>query len=63
MMTDLTSIGTLFAFAIVCGGVLLFPPREKGEKRFNLPYINGQWIVALFFIVFLYGFRDQFVDE
>ena len=25
LMTDLTSIGTLFAFAIVCGGVLMLP--------------------------------------
>jgi len=27
LMTDLTSIGTLFAFAIVCGGVLALPRR------------------------------------
>lgn len=60
LMTDLTSIGTLFAFAIVCGGVLMLPAREKtSEKRFNLPYINGQWIVPILFIVFVYGFRER----
>src|SRR6478735_192981 len=57
LMTDLTSIGTLFAFAIVCGGVLMLPPREKGAKGFILPYVNGQWIVPVLFIVFLYAFR------
>lgn len=62
LMTDLTSIGTLFAFTIVCGGVLLLPPKEKGAKGFNLPYINGQWIVPVFFIVFLYAFRSRFLD-
>lgn len=63
LMTDLTSIGTLFAFAVVCGGVLLLPPKEKvSEKRFNLPYINGQWIVPLLFSIFLYGFRDRLMD-
>ena len=62
LMTDLTSIGTLFAFAIVCGGVLLLPPKEKGAKGFNLPYINGQWIVPVLFIVFMYAFRSRFTE-
>ncbi|HMG89519.1 MAG TPA: amino acid permease [Chryseolinea sp.] len=64
LMTDLTSIGTLFAFAIVCGGVLLLPRKEKSEeKRFNLPYINGQWVVPILFIVFIYGFRERLVGS
>src|SRR6185312_17464446 len=29
VVTDLTSIGTLFAFILVCGGVLLLPRQEK----------------------------------
>lgn len=46
IVTDLTSIGTLFAFILVCGGVLILPREEKATtKRFQLPYINGQWIV------------------
>ena len=60
IMTDLTSIGTLFAFVLVCGGVLLLPKKEKSaEKKFNLPYINGQWIVMPLFFMFLYGFRER----
>jgi amino acid transporter len=45
---DFTSIGTLFAFVLVCGGVLLLPKAEKVEgvkQRFRLPHINGKWIV------------------
>ena len=59
LMTDLTSIGTLFAFVLVCGGVLLLPPKEKDGTKFNLPYINGRWIVPILFIIFLYGFKDR----
>jgi APA family basic amino acid/polyamine antiporter len=41
---DFTSIATLFAFVLVCGGVLLIPRKEKVEGRFNMPYINAQFI-------------------
>jgi amino acid transporter len=44
---DFTSIGTLFAFVLVCGGVLLIPRKEKQEGRFHLPYINGKLIYPL----------------
>lgn len=41
---DFTSIATLFAFVLVCGGVLLIPRKEKIPGRFSLPYINGQFL-------------------
>lgn len=44
---DFTSIATLFAFVLVCGGVLLIPRREKEQGRFHIPYINGQFIFPL----------------
>ncbi len=45
---DFTSIGTLFAFVLVCGGVLLLPKaKEKSTQKFNLPYINAQYILPL----------------
>ncbi len=44
---DFTSIATLFAFVLVCGGVLLIPNKEKIAGRFHLPYINGQFIFPL----------------
>jgi basic amino acid/polyamine antiporter, APA family len=41
---DFTSIATLFAFVLVCGGVLLIPRKEKTPGRFNMPYINAQLV-------------------
>jgi basic amino acid/polyamine antiporter, APA family len=47
---DFTSIATLFAFVLVCGGVLLIPRREKEQGRFHIPYVNGQFIFPLIVI-------------
>lgn len=58
LMTDLTSIGTLFAFVLVCGGVLLLPKIEK-ESGFQLPYINGRWIIPALVGLFLLLFRQR----
>ncbi|MCW3090814.1 MAG: amino acid/polyamine/organocation transporter, superfamily [Ferruginibacter sp.] len=44
---DFTSIATLFAFVLVCGGVLLIPLKDKQIGKFHLPYINGQFIFPL----------------
>src|SRR5690606_27563992 len=44
---DFTSIATLFAFVLVCGGVLLIPPKQKEKGKFHLPHINGQYIFPL----------------
>jgi APA family basic amino acid/polyamine antiporter len=41
---DFTSIGTLFAFVLVCGGVLLIPRRPRVPGKFHLPYINSKII-------------------
>lgn len=53
LMTDLTSIGTLFAFVLVCGGVLVLPRRQAVPGKFNLPYINGKLLVPAIFVVVL----------
>lgn len=44
---DFTSVGTLFAFVLVCGGVLLLPKNETGNTRgkFRIPYINAKFII------------------
>jgi amino acid transporter len=47
---DFTSIATLFAFVLVCGGVLLIPPRKKEPGRFHIPYINARFIFPLIVI-------------
>lgn len=65
---DFTSIATLFAFVLVCGGVLLIPRKEKSPGRFNMPYINSQFIypvliAASIFLFARYGgsyFSDAF---
>jgi amino acid transporter len=48
----LTSIGTLFAFVLVCGGVLaLHQQPDKPESKFKVPYMNAKFIVPLLFIL------------
>ncbi|MEO9209472.1 MAG: amino acid permease [Ginsengibacter sp.] len=62
-VTDLTSIGTLFAFVLVCGGVLLLPKREANEAKpkFQIPYVNSQFIVPVLFIVGVIIFYNNFL--
>ena len=67
LMTDLTSIGTLFAFVLVSGGVLMLPriTYVRGETnpqgKFRLPYINGKFIVPILFLIYVYLVRDKIV--
>lgn len=58
-MTNMTSIGTLFAFVLVSGGVLLLPRIAKEPGKFRLPYINGRFIVPILFALFVYLFRTR----
>jgi APA family basic amino acid/polyamine antiporter len=58
-VTNLTSIGTLFAFVLVCGGVLLLPREAAVRGKFHLPYINSQWIVPILFIIGMIVFRGK----
>lgn len=59
LMTDLTSIGTLFAFVLVCGGVLVLPRMADKGGKFNLPYVNGKWIIPLLVIAFSILSRER----
>jgi len=50
-VTDVCSLGTLFAFVLVCAGVLRLAEDKNAPKPgFKTPYINGKWIVPLLFI-------------
>ncbi len=52
-VTDLTSIGTLFAFIIVCGGILVLQKKKEDANtggRYKVPYINGKWLIPALFI-------------
>jgi amino acid transporter len=59
VVTDLTSIGTLFAFVLVCGGVLLLPREAAIKGRFHMPYINSKYIVPVVFIIGVVIFRKN----
>ena len=60
---DFTSIGTLFAFVLVCGGVLMLSSQNEAELaeratrgKFRIPYVNSKFIfpaivVITFFLV------------
>ena len=63
---DFTSIATLFAFVLVCGGVLLIPRKEKEAGKFHIPYINGQFIFPVLIIgslVVIYFFNHNYFQE
>jgi amino acid transporter len=63
---DFTSIGTIFAFVLVCAGVLMLPAKEKIKGRFHLPYINGKFIFPVIIIgglVFFYFWQPEFFDN
>ncbi len=64
-VTDLTSIGTLFAFILVSGGVLILDGngRKKAgapaDKGFHIPYLNSRYFLpliwmALFILLFFW---------
>lgn len=51
MVTDICSAGTLFAFCLVCGGVLkLRMDPTAPESKFKTPYVNAKFIIPLLFI-------------
>ncbi|MNK02159.1 putative amino acid permease YhdG [compost metagenome] len=58
MVTDLCSIGTLFAFVLVCGGVLVLQNRTDIPRgKFRTPYVNGKYVLPFLVIGgLIYGF-------
>lgn len=63
-VTDLTSIGTLFAFVLVCFGVLVLPKLTdtKAAGAFRLPYINGKYLIPLLVALVAVLFRSRISD-
>ncbi len=49
-VTELASIGTLFAFVVVCAGVL-FKDKEFGREKRFVPYINSQFILPALLLI------------
>ena len=55
---DFTSIGTLFAFVLVCGGVLMLSPQSEAELaerasqgKFKIPYVNSKFIFPIIMVI------------
>lgn len=45
---DLTSVGTFFAFILVCGGILFLDAKGlTAQSKFKVPYINGKYIIGV----------------
>ncbi len=63
LMTDLTSIGTLFAFVLVSGGVLLLPRIKREKGKFSIPYINAQFIFPVMYVLTIIFFYDRIISS
>ncbi len=48
-VTDLTSIGTLFAFVLVCAGVLLLGDTATKSGRY-VKYVDSRWIIPTLYV-------------
>lgn len=49
-VTDLCSIGTLFAFVLVCAGVLVLQNRPDVQRgKFKIPYVNAKFVIPVLF--------------
>lgn len=52
IVLSLTSIGTLFAFVLVCAGILVLQTQKgKPESKFKVPYVNAQYIYPLMLLI------------
>ncbi|MFN5443667.1 MAG: amino acid permease [Crocinitomicaceae bacterium] len=61
IVTDLCSIGTLFAFVLVCGGVVVLHGRKKEPiKPIVTPFIDSKLILILLFVSMIGLFHFYF---
>ncbi|MCG3161114.1 MAG: hypothetical protein JMDDDDMK_02232 [Acidobacteria bacterium] len=62
-VTDLTSIGTLFAFVLVSGGVLVLQnSNQRIERGFKTPYINSKYIAPALFVLIWVALYYKYPD-
>ncbi|MBG6062926.1 amino acid transporter [Flavobacterium sp. CG_9.1] len=63
LVTDLCSIGTLFAFVLVCAGVLVLQNRTDIPRgKFKTPYVNSKFILPVLIViglVFAFGYNKK----
>ena len=62
MVTDLCSIGTLVAFVLVCGGVLVLQNKPDVQRgSFRTPYVNAGFVLPFLFlatVLYFYSSND-----
>ncbi len=64
MVTDLCSIGTLFAFVLVCGGVLVLQNKTDVPRgKFKTPYVNGKFVLPVLLVGSLVLAFTKFKNE
>jgi len=64
IVTDLCSIGTLFAFVLVCAGVLVLQNRPDVQRgKFRIPYANSKFIIPIAFVAVLVLAFTEFKTE
>jgi amino acid transporter len=52
MVTDLCSIGTLFAFVLVCAGVLVLQNKTDIPRgKFKTPYLNSKYVFPVLLVI------------
>ena len=63
-VTDLTSIGTLFAFVLVSGGIIILNPHGKQHdesKGFKVPYADSRrYLIPIWIVVVVVMWRSGF---
>jgi basic amino acid/polyamine antiporter, APA family len=63
MVTDLCSIGTLFAFVLVCAGVLVLQNKKDIPRgKFKTPYFNAKYVfpmLIIFGLVFAFTAKKE----
>ncbi|GHE23589.1 amino acid permease [Sphingobacterium griseoflavum] len=64
---DLTSVGTFFAFILVCAGVLYMDHAGLSAKsKFKVPYINGKYLIGAGFLlawILLFNYGEGTIAE
>ena len=64
---DLTSVGTFFAFILVCAGVLYMDYSGLSKQsKFRVPYLNGKYLIGLGFLIawaLIWKFNQEVIHE